>query len=146
MATGLRICALNPIIGREYNPNLIPLQAKKRGSLLLGEAHAGMQAAITAAERGLTLFYAKSDRLGRALNCERAIPFKTDLYRFVATKARQMEKAGVTVRMSTEVTPDLCPRRSQAESHPCPWRKPNLYRRFPESTAKRYPGQQSLGA
>jgi pyruvate/2-oxoglutarate dehydrogenase complex dihydrolipoamide dehydrogenase (E3) component len=68
-----------------------------------------MQAAITAAERGhRVVLCEKSGALGGALKSERGIPFKSDLYGFIAVKARQMEKAGVDVRLNTEVTPALC--------------------------------------
>jgi pyruvate/2-oxoglutarate dehydrogenase complex dihydrolipoamide dehydrogenase (E3) component len=67
-----------------------------------------MQAAITAGERGHnTILCEKESELGGALKALRGISFKKDLYQFIATKALLMEKAGVDVRMNTEVTPDL---------------------------------------
>jgi pyruvate/2-oxoglutarate dehydrogenase complex dihydrolipoamide dehydrogenase (E3) component len=67
-----------------------------------------MQAAITAAERGHNVILCeKSGKLGGALNSVKGVPFKEDLYGFIAVKALLMEKAGVDVRMNTEVTPDL---------------------------------------
>jgi pyruvate/2-oxoglutarate dehydrogenase complex dihydrolipoamide dehydrogenase (E3) component len=67
-----------------------------------------MQAAITAAERGHhVILCEKSHELGGALKAVRRISFKKDLYQFIATKALLMERAGVDVRMNTEVTPDL---------------------------------------
>jgi 2,4-dienoyl-CoA reductase-like NADH-dependent reductase (Old Yellow Enzyme family)/thioredoxin reductase len=107
MSTGLRICALNPIIGREYESKFDTPATEKKKVLVAGGGPGGMQAAITAAKRGHeVLLCEKSGRLGGALNCERGIPFKRDLYRFVDTKACEMRKAGVTVRMNTEVTPE----------------------------------------
>ena len=67
-----------------------------------------MQAALTAAERGhQVILCEKTGELGGALKAERGIPFKNDLYGFIAVKARQLEKAGVEVRLNTEVTPEL---------------------------------------
>ena len=108
MMTGLRICALNPVIGSEYEASFIHPTVRPKNVLIAGGGPGGMQAAITAAERGHnTILCEKSDELGGALKAVRGISFKKDLYQFIATKAILMEKAGVDVRMNTEVTPDL---------------------------------------
>ena len=108
LLTGLRICALNPVIGSEYELSLTPPPAKLKKVLIAGGGPGGMQCAITAAERGheVTLCE-KTGSLGGALKAERGIPFKADLYRYIETKALQMERAGVDVRLNTEVTPEL---------------------------------------
>ena len=108
MTTGLRICSLNPVIGSEYEANFVRPTAKPKNVLIAGGGPGGMQAAITAAERGHNVILCeKRDKLGGALKAVRGIPFKKDLHRFITTKALLMEKAGVDVRMNTEVTPDL---------------------------------------
>ncbi len=108
LTTGLRVCALNPVIGNEYELSFAPPATKPKKVLVAGGGPGGMQAALTAAERGHSVILCeKSGELGGALKSERGIPFKTDLYGFIATKARQMEKAGVEVRLNTEVTPEL---------------------------------------
>jgi pyruvate/2-oxoglutarate dehydrogenase complex dihydrolipoamide dehydrogenase (E3) component len=108
MTTGLRICALNPVIGSEYETSFIPPTVRPKKVLIAGGGPGGMQAAITAAERGHHVILCdKSHELGGALKAVRGIPFKKDLYKFISTKALLMEKAGVDVRMNTEVTPDL---------------------------------------
>ena len=108
MITGLRICALNPVIGSEYETGFIKNTNKPKKVLVAGGGPGGMQAAATAAERGHhVVLCEKSDRLGGALNAVKGAPFKEDLYRFISTKALLMEKAGVDVRKNTEVTPDL---------------------------------------
>jgi 2,4-dienoyl-CoA reductase-like NADH-dependent reductase (Old Yellow Enzyme family)/thioredoxin reductase len=108
MMTGLRICALNPVIGSEYETNYIRPTVKPKNILIAGGGPGGMQAAITAAERGHNVILCeKSDELGGALKAVRGISFKKDLYKFIATKTLLMKKAGVDVRMNTEVTPDL---------------------------------------
>lgn len=109
LTTGLRICALNPVIGSEYELSFAPQPTSPKKVLVAGGGPGGMQAAITAAERGhRVVLCEKSGELGGALKSERGIPFKSDLYGFIAVKARQMEKAGVEVRLNTEVTPELC--------------------------------------
>ena len=108
MTTGLRICALNPVIGSEYETNNIKFTVRPKNVLIAGGGPGGMQAAITAAERGHNVVLCeKSGRLGGALNSVKGAPFKEDLYGFIAVKALLMEKAGVDVRMNTEVTPDF---------------------------------------
>ncbi len=106
MTTGLRICALNPIIGSEYEANFMHAAAKPKKVLIAGGGPGGMQAAITAAERGHTVILCeKSGELGGALKAVRGIPFKKDLFGYIGTKALLMERAGVDVRINTEVTP-----------------------------------------
>jgi 2,4-dienoyl-CoA reductase-like NADH-dependent reductase (Old Yellow Enzyme family)/thioredoxin reductase len=108
MTTGLRICAVNPVIGSEYETNNIKSTVRPKNVLIAGGGPGGMQAAITAAERGHNVILCeKSGKLGGALNSVKGVPFKEDLYGFIAVKALLMEKAGVDVRMNTEVTPDL---------------------------------------
>jgi len=108
MATGLRICAVNPIIGREYESNFAPQPTEPKKVLIAGGGPAGMQCAVTAARRGHEVILCeKEQELGGALRSERAIPFKQDMIGYVNAKALEMEKAGVEVRLGTEVTPQL---------------------------------------
>ena len=109
MTTGLRICALNPIIGREYESNFAQAPTKPKKVLVAGGGPGGMEAALSAAERGHEVILCeKSGELGGALKSERGIPFKKDLYRFIATKTLLLQKAGVDIRLNTEVTPEYC--------------------------------------
>jgi 2,4-dienoyl-CoA reductase-like NADH-dependent reductase (Old Yellow Enzyme family)/thioredoxin reductase len=108
LTTGLRICALNPVIGNEYELSFAYAPTAPKKVLVAGGGPGGMQAALTAAERGhQVILCEKTGELGGALKAERGIPFKNDLYGFIAVKARQLEKAGVEVRLNTEVTPEL---------------------------------------
>lgn len=108
VTTGLRICALNPVIGSEYESQFTSTAPKPKNVLIAGGGPGGMQAAVTAAERGHhVILCEKTARLGGALNSTRGVPFKQDLYGYIATQALLMEKAGVEVRINTEVTPGL---------------------------------------
>jgi len=108
LLTGLRICALNPVIGHEYEYNFAPPPVKPKKVLIAGGGPGGMQCALTAAERGHDVILCeKTDALGGALKTERGIPFKADLFKFIEVKALLLEKAGVDVRLDTEATPEL---------------------------------------
>ncbi len=81
LTTGLRVCALNPVIGNENELSFAPPATKPKKVLVAGGGPGGMQAALTAAERGHSVILCeKSGELGGALKSERGIPFKTDLY------------------------------------------------------------------
>jgi 2,4-dienoyl-CoA reductase-like NADH-dependent reductase (Old Yellow Enzyme family)/thioredoxin reductase len=104
MLTQTRVCAINPVIGREYESRFaLPASAPKR-VLVVGGGPGGITAALTAAGRGhaVTLCEA-SPELGGALLCERGIPFKKASLDFVTTRALQLKNAGVQVRLCTPV-------------------------------------------
>ncbi len=105
MQTQTRICALNPLIGREYEGLLGRAETKPKRVLIAGGGVGGMEAAITAASRGhkVTLCE-KSNKLGGALNAEKKIPFKKDVYDIIKTLHRRMELSGVKIRLNTEVS------------------------------------------
>ncbi len=107
MTTGLRICALNPVIGNEFEARFAYAPTTPKKVLVAGGGPGGMEAALQAATRGHTVILCeRTGRLGGALNAERGIPFKKDLYGFIATKTLLLQRAGVEVRLNTEVTPD----------------------------------------
>ena len=101
-------CAVNPVIGREWE-HVLPARLQPRKSVLVaGGGPGGMTAAITAAERGhsVTLCEA-SDSLGGQLKYEKFIPFKRNLYEYSQTLARRALRLNVDVRLNTAVTPEL---------------------------------------
>jgi 2,4-dienoyl-CoA reductase-like NADH-dependent reductase (Old Yellow Enzyme family)/thioredoxin reductase len=106
--TQTRICSINPIIGREYESRFALPASEPKKVLVAGGGPGGMKAAITAAHRGhkVTLCE-KSAEMGGALKCVRGIPFKKDLCGLVKNLEAQMRKAGVEVRLKTEVTQGL---------------------------------------
>ena len=103
-------CAINPEIGFEreirYGEHAAPV---KKRVLVAGGGVAGMQAALTCAARGHTVTLAeRSGELGGALRCERRVPFKQNLQRYLDGQARLVAESGIDLRLHTEVTPELC--------------------------------------
>jgi 2,4-dienoyl-CoA reductase-like NADH-dependent reductase (Old Yellow Enzyme family)/thioredoxin reductase len=106
--TGHFSCAINPVIGRETDLRLEIPPAEKKKVLVAGGGIGGMQAALTAADRGHTVILCeKSDRLGGVLRCERNVPFKKKLEEYLDRQARLIARAPIEVRLNTEVTPEL---------------------------------------
>jgi len=108
MLTQTRICALNPQIGREYEAKFDAPPTVSKRLLVAGGGPGGMQAAVTAAQRGhrVTLCEA-SDALGGNLRCETNVPFKSAFPKYIETMRRRMDLAGVELRLNTPVTPEL---------------------------------------
>lgn len=106
--TQTRICAINPEIGREYEAKFEPPVSKSRLVLVAGGGPGGMQCALTAAKRGhRVILCEKASELGGNLKCEQNVPFKSALGRYINTMSRQMQLAGVDIRLGVEVTPEL---------------------------------------
>jgi len=101
-------CALNPTIGREYETELMPPAKRSLKVLIAGGGPSGMQAAITAAERGhqVTL-YEKTGSLGGVLRFAKDVPFKCDLYNLIESMTAQLNSLNVRVLLGTELTPEI---------------------------------------
>ena len=100
-------CAFNPVIGDELENKYGFPQTTPKKVIVVGGGPGGMEAAITAAQRGhdVTL-YEKRNRLGGQIAHEQFIPFKKDMYHFVEVLAKRCEKEGVKVCLNTNITPE----------------------------------------
>ncbi len=103
---GVFYCATNPKIGNELDVLYDTPPVKRKKVLIAGGGIGGMQAAITAAERGHEVILCeKTDSLGGVLQCEKNIPFKKKLEEYIALQRRKISRMAIDVRLDTEVTP-----------------------------------------
>ncbi|MDR2615603.1 MAG: FAD-dependent oxidoreductase [Oscillospiraceae bacterium] len=108
MLTQTRVCAVNPIIGREYESRFDTPRGAKKRVLVVGGGPGGITAALTAAERGHSVVLCeKRHELGGALLAETGVPFKRASLDFVKTRELQLRLAGVDIRFGAEVTPEF---------------------------------------
>jgi 2,4-dienoyl-CoA reductase-like NADH-dependent reductase (Old Yellow Enzyme family)/thioredoxin reductase len=108
MAKSQFICAINPVIGQEFESKFEIPPAKKKKVLIAGGGIGGMQAALTASERGHEVILCeKSNRLGGALLCEDSVPFKKHLAEYLELQAKRVHNAAIDVRLNTPLTPEL---------------------------------------
>ncbi|MDR0861455.1 MAG: FAD-dependent oxidoreductase [Oscillospiraceae bacterium] len=107
ITNGQIYCAVNPEIGNEVEYRSSKVAQPKR-VLIAGGGVAGMQAAITCAERGhRVVLCEKSERLGGALKCEESVPFKGKIRDYLAYQARRVAELPIEVRLGTAVTAEL---------------------------------------
>ncbi len=108
MTHGHIICALNPEISHEVETKFTYRPTEKKKILIAGGGIAGMQAAITCAERGHDVTLCESSgRLGGALLCEEKVPFKKYLHEYLEHQARQLKKLPVDIMLNTPADASL---------------------------------------
>lgn len=103
------ICSVNPVFGLEHKiDRLIAKPDRIKKIAVVGGGIAGMETAVTAAERGhdVTL-YEKSGRLGGVINVLEGIDFKWTVLNFRDYMISRIEKARVKVVLNTEATSEL---------------------------------------
>ena len=106
-ATSTRRCTVNPLIGRETEGDEIHPAPVKKKVLVAGGGPGGLYAAYTAARRGhQVILCEKGSEIGGILKGEQALPFKHEMYELAGTYKLLAQRAGVEIRLNTEVTPE----------------------------------------
>jgi 2,4-dienoyl-CoA reductase-like NADH-dependent reductase (Old Yellow Enzyme family)/thioredoxin reductase len=101
-------CAINPTSNYHIDPEDYPAPKGSRKVLIVGGGIAGMQAAITANDRGHKVTIAeKTDVLGGLLNFADLDLFKIDLREFKDLMIREVKAMDIELLLNTEVTPDF---------------------------------------
>ncbi|SDB23989.1 NAD(P)/FAD-dependent oxidoreductase [Eubacterium oxidoreducens] len=101
-------CTINPLAHLPFDPEELPAPDKQGKVLVIGGGVAGLQAAMTAADRGhkVTLVE-KSDKLGGLLWFTDVDVDKPDLRNFKDMMIREVERRDIEVKMNTEATPEF---------------------------------------
>ena len=108
MVKGHIICALNPETSNELEIQHERKAAKPKKVLIAGGGIAGMQAALTANQRGHSVILCeKTGELGGVLRCEGNVPFKKHLHEYLDLQAKRISETDIEVRLNTAVTPEL---------------------------------------
>ena len=97
-------CLVNPRAGRETTLVLAPTRVRKSVAVV-GAGPAGLSAAVSAAERGLSVtLFEKADEIGGQFRLAMAVPGKEDFRDTLRYYRRRLEVLGVDVRLGTVAT------------------------------------------
>ncbi len=101
-------CLVNPRAGRYSELTAAPPAASRKKVFIVGGGCVGLQAAITAAERGHEVhLYEKQPYLGGKWLVSYAPPGREPLAAFLTWLVRRAKTVGVEIHLGTAVTPEL---------------------------------------
>ena len=99
-------CLVNPLAGYESELSIHPVKRRRRLAVI-GAGPAGLSFACTAAERGHeVVLFDKAAQIGGQFNMARRIPGKEEFSETIRYFETRLEKAGVDLRLNTEVHVD----------------------------------------
>jgi 2,4-dienoyl-CoA reductase-like NADH-dependent reductase (Old Yellow Enzyme family)/thioredoxin reductase len=97
-------CIINPTVGRESEQYKVP--EKSRKVVVIGGGPAGIQAAMTAAERGHKVVLFEKSRLGGQFNLSFLPPGKEMMKRPLISVVKKAQKIPIDFRLNQEATVD----------------------------------------
>jgi len=98
-----RACSTNPMVGRESEGSLTQA-VKKKKVLVLGAGPAGIQAAVTASERGHQVYLVeKANEIGGQLPLASRPPGKQEIDRFTSYLKNRVARPGIQVELGKEI-------------------------------------------
>ncbi|MDR1816226.1 MAG: FAD-dependent oxidoreductase [Clostridiales Family XIII bacterium] len=101
-------CAINPLSTLTFDPYEMADAAERKRVLIVGGGPAGLQAAITASERGHEVILCeKAGKLGGLLYFADVDIDKPDVKSFKDAMVADVLRRDIEVRLNTEVTPEL---------------------------------------
>ena len=107
LAKHVGACTVNPLANLPFDPLSLPPAAERKRVLIIGGGPAGMQAAITAFDRGHEVILAeKSGALGGLLFFTDTDVDKEDLRCFKNLLIAEVERRDIDLRLHTAVTPE----------------------------------------